>query len=594
MTDGIVSAALQGDGKIVAAGYSGNNPDFALARYNADGSLDTTFDSDGTVQTPVGTSSDRATSVMVQPDGKIVAAGWSTVPNTGDFSMVRYNTDGSLDTTFDGDGIVRTDVGDASVPGRAAVVQTDGKIVTFTGIGLASSGLTRYNPDGTLDTSFGNRGKVLSTLSAGVIGTNPAALILQPDQKIVLVAISGIEFTQRIGIARYNPDGTLDTSFDGDGIVTTNLPGSTFSYPFGAAMGPDGKIVVTSEGVAFSTGARQHAIVLYNTDGSLDTSFDGDGVLISTTTTWLEAAIQADGKILTSIFGSAFLLARYNVNGSIDTRFDGDGMVTTPMLPGGASIRSIVPMTDGRILVGGHTSFGLNDFGLVRYQADGSLDLSFNGTGKVITPVSGDDFLTRTAIQSDGKIIAAGYALTGTIGDLALVRYNPDGSLDGTYGLGGKAVIDLGANDRVGGLALDASDNAIITGSGYRFFIARITSDFAPLVDLGGRVTSTNGQGIGNAQVVLRGQNNNRQNALTNAFGYYIFQGVSSNETYTVSVSAKRYRIQPPTRTITLMNSVADLDFVGTSGSESKGVVVGGEKVTGPGQRVVVRDQRNP
>ena len=585
VTDGIVAVALQSDGKIVAAGYSGNtqsnNPDFALARYNTDGSLDTSFDGDGTVTTEIGTSGEQTTSVMVQPDGKIVAAGWSRLP-TDDFAMVRYNTNGSLDTSFDGDGKVKTDVGHSGVSGTDVIVQADGKIVTLAALSIFATGIARYNADGTIDASFGSGGRIAITFNGD--GVAPVELLLQPDQKIVVVVRSGTQEAMRLGVMRYNADGTPDTSFDGDGTIRLTFPGDTQSYASGGALAPDGKILVTGGTRNFQTGAVRNVIVRFNTDGSPDTSFDGDGFLFSTTTQWSQIGVQTDGKIVASLAGSPFMLARYNVNGSIDKSFDGDGMVLTPILVAGASIREIFPMPDGRLLVSGSTTQdGANyDFALVRYLNDGSLDQSFNGFGKVVTPIlAGDDRLAGARIQSDGKIVAAGYALTGSVGDLALVRYNTDGSLDSIYGSGGKRVIDLGVNDRIGGLALDASDKAVITGSGYRYFIARITSDFAPLVDVGGRVTSTNGQGIGNAQVVLRDQNNNRLNALTNAFGYYIFQGISSNETYTVSVSAKRYRIQPPMRTITLMNSVSDVDFIGTSGTESLGAEKPATKTSG-------------
>jgi hypothetical protein len=165
---------------------------------------------------------------------------------------------------------------------------------------------------------------------------------------------------------------------------------------------------------------------------------------------------------------------------------------------------------------------------------------------------------------------------------MALVRYNIDGSLDSDYGSGGKAVFDLGASESISTIALEATGKVIAIGSGdgsRGLFVARITSDFAPLVDVGGRVTSINGQGIGNASVVLTDADNVSQTARTNAFGYYSLSGVPSNEIYTVRVSSKRYRFQPSSQTITLTGSVANVDFVGNPGSESKSWAVGGEKV---------------
>ena len=125
------SVAIQSDGKIVAAGYSdnGSNYDFALVRYNTDGSLDTSFDSDGKVTTAIGSGNDSAFSVAIQSDGKIVAAGYSTTVVTDDFALVRYNTDGSLDTSFDSDGKVTTAIGSGDDDAFSVAIQSDGKIV---------------------------------------------------------------------------------------------------------------------------------------------------------------------------------------------------------------------------------------------------------------------------------------------------------------------------------------------------------------------------------------------------------------------------------------------------------------------------------
>ena len=296
--------------------------------------------------------------------------------------------------------------------------------------------------------------------------------------------------------------------------------------------------------------------------------------------------VQADGKpVMSGIGSNTFAVARYNQNGTIDTSFDGDGIAVTPMSPGGASAAySLSLLADGRIVAGGETSDGTNlDFAVARYISNGSLDASFDGDGKAITQVlAGDDRLGRIAVQSDGKIVAAGYVQNGPNLDMALVRYNTDGSLDGSYGLLGKAITDLGIYDYADGLALDAADRALVVtpGAGGGFTTARFTSDFAPLVDVGGRVTSTNGQGISGAAVIMTNANDVSQTARTNAFGYYSFSGVSSNEIYTVRVSSKRFRFQPSSQTVTVTGSLSNVDFIGNPGSESKNTVTVEEKIT--------------
>jgi uncharacterized delta-60 repeat protein len=488
--------------------------------------------------------------------------------------IVFPNGPGNLDLTFAGTGYRQ----DLSGTGMGVAVQSDGKIVTVANISGGFS-LIRYNTEGSLDASFGNGGSVLSANGLG-----SQALILQPDGKILVAGTSNSP--TKIALVRYNSDGSIDTSFGGGVMVTTQiLPGPCGATS--AAIQPDGKIVVA--GIAFDKFTPYFALVRYNPNGSIDTSFDGDGkVTIRTLSAFgSSVAVQPDGKIVAAGGSNSsggptdiFALTRYNPNGSIDTTFDGDGVVTTPMLEGGSHVYSIVLLPDGRIVAGGWTGGTLPDrifdFAVARYNADGSLDLTFDGDGKATTPVlSEDDYLYQILVQPDGKIVAAGYAQNGTNADMALVRYNTDGSLDSDYGSGGKAVIDLGASETIYGAALDDMGKAIIVGGGgaNRVLIARITAEFAPLVEVGGRVTSTNGQGIGNATVVLTGENNVSQTARTNAFGFYSFPGVSSNEVYTVRVSSKRYRFQPSSQTIILTATVANVDFVGNPGSESKNAV---------------------
>ena len=241
------AVAIQSNGKIVAAGEAhtvGSN--FGLVRYNADGSLDTSFGVDGTVVTPVNYFSSKAFALAIQPDGRIVAAGVGTrsIAGTRDFALARYNTDGSLDTSFDGDGKVVTP-GSGNEEIRSLVIQSDGKI-----IGAGSSGcetcpngpgfsLARYNWDGSLDTSFGVDGLVFTTFSLPIHYDDAYGVALQRDGKIVATGHA----TLGIGLVRYNTDGSLDTSFDGDGTVVTPYS-SGYAGAQGVAIQADGKIVV--------------------------------------------------------------------------------------------------------------------------------------------------------------------------------------------------------------------------------------------------------------------------------------------------------------------------------------------------------------
>jgi uncharacterized delta-60 repeat protein len=348
----------------------------ASSAYGA-GELDPTFDGDGRVMTDFG-SYEAASGIAVQADGKIVAAGSSE----GDFALARYSADGSLDPSFDGDGRVKTDFGG----------------------GEAADGVA-----------------------------------IQADGKIVAAGSNGGDFV----LARYNPDGSLDPSFDGDGRVTTDFGAGDGGAEI--AIQADGKIVAA--GSSFAGGdASDFALARYNADGGLDPTFDGDGKVVTDFGSYDSAdgvAIQADGRIVAVGGGfdypdSNFEVARYNVDGSLDSSFDGDGRALTDF--GGSDVASSVAIqADGRIVAAGWTIGPPNffyDTTLARYNPDGSLDPSFDGDGRVISNNGADDVANAVAIQTDRRIVAAGFSgdnEEATV-DWVLARFDPDGRLDPTFG----------------------------------------------------------------------------------------------------------------------------------------------------------------
>ncbi|MDQ3179974.1 MAG: delta-60 repeat domain-containing protein, partial [Acidobacteriota bacterium] len=245
------SIAIQPDGKLVIAGYGvGKNAgvtgtDFAIARYNSDGSLDKSFNGDGKVLTNfTGSSSDSASSVLIQPDNKFVVTGTSYLSGN-DIAIARYNSNGSLDSAFGKDGRVITDFGRIDVASSSAL-QTDGKIVVAgytNGISnYYNAALIRYNTNGSLDNTFGKNGRVVTNF--GGFNETASAVVLQSSGKIVIGGLSQPNDSD-FALARYSSDGLLDNSFGKNGIVTTN-----FEKPFNSsesikdiAIQPDGKIV---------------------------------------------------------------------------------------------------------------------------------------------------------------------------------------------------------------------------------------------------------------------------------------------------------------------------------------------------------------
>ena len=389
--------AIQADGKIVAAGVAICPPCatpftphlFAVARYNRDGSLDPTFDGDGKVTTDFDAREDEAFAVAIQGDGKIIAAGSAFGPEAQDFALARYNPDGSLDVTFGGDGMVTSDFAGGNDRARAVAIQADGKIVVagvaFSAACLPCDGpasdnfaLARYNPDGSLDPTFGFVGRQVTDFDVG--GPDEArGVAIQADGKIVAAGVAICDpcvlpvtpLPHDFALARYTADGSLDPSFDGDGKVKTD---------FG---GPDeaNAVAIQREGEIVAAGSATHS----------------------------------SGALL-------FALARYKGDGALDMTFDGDGRVTT-MVASDDEARGVAIQRDGKIVAVGlacNLCIAGPDFGLARYNTNGSLDTVFGGgDGQVTTDFGGFDHANAVALQSDGKIVAAGFS----VGDFALARY---------------------------------------------------------------------------------------------------------------------------------------------------------------------------
>jgi uncharacterized delta-60 repeat protein len=443
--DRAYSVAIQTDGKILAAGRSftgnGEQYNFALTRYNSNGSLDTTFDGDGKVTTDFGGGDDHAYSISIQSDGKIVVAGESyNGSKRFDFALTRYNSNGSLDTTFDGDGKVTTDFDGGDDGAYSVAIQSDGKIVVagkrYKVVGGDDFALTRYNSNGSLDTTFDADGKV--TTAVGSSNDYARSIAIQSDGKIVVAGNSLNGSRSDFALTRYNSNGSLDTTFDGDGKVTTDFGGGD-DHAYSVAIQSDGKIVVAGFSGIGTSDFKDFALTRYNSNGSLDTTFDGDGKVTTDFGRNLEdhaysVTIQRDGKIVVAGMsehvrgGYDFALARYNANGSLDTSFDGDGTVTTTIgihnFGQNYGAFSVAIQSDGKIVVAGDGPF---DFALTRYNAsDAPTDITLSltsiaenapanttvGTLSTIDSDAGDAF-NYTLVLGTGSIDNASFNISG-------------------------------------------------------------------------------------------------------------------------------------------------------------------------------------
>jgi uncharacterized delta-60 repeat protein len=393
--------------------------------------------------------------------GRLVAVALALVGCFGLLATSAAAAPGDLDPSFSEDGkvVAYYDYYRLRELGLSDLgLQADGSIVAAGDVGLV-----RFNPDGTPDDSFFTESDDSRSL---------AAVALQPDGKIVVAGYdwdywTGGDFT----VARYQPDGGLDDTFSGNGIATMDFGGGDDGAK-ALAVQPDGKIVVAGYSVELDgddVPARDLAVARYNPNGTLDTGFSGDGKRTTdfADDTAYDVAVQADGKIVVS--GSAsgdFALVRYEQDGSLDDAFSGDGRVKVGFTDSrAAGARAIAVQPDGKIVAAGGTS---GDFALVRAEPDGSLDGTFGGDGVVTTSFGEDGGYSRGAAASDvvlesGRLLAAGRAN----GDFALARYGLDGDLDAGFSGDGMLTTDMRYSDAASSIAVQPDGGIVVGGSAY-------------------------------------------------------------------------------------------------------------------------------
>lgn len=428
-SDMLGDAALQSDGKIVLAGRGYNDSTSFIARTDSSGSLDTSFNNFGFV-TVSGIGFD---SLLLQPDGKIVTVGQSTI--------YRFNTDGTIDSSFNSIGRVSIGINSAAFYGKSILLQDDGKIVVVGTVNTGSNNdfvVIRLNTDGTFDTTFDFDGK--ATIAIGTGNDEAFSAKIQSDGKIVVVGQTNNGTNYDFATIRLNSNGSIDTSFATNGIAI--LAFTLQDYGRSVDIQTDGKILVA--GVANG----KLAVVRYFSNGTFDTTFDTDGILLtstsfsnSTTITSLTLNkpkikyIATTGKILISgQSGGNFCLLQLNSNGSFDTAFGGNstGINTQNINTVDASCFLLI-RPDGKILTGG-SSYPTNPDSTVS-----QLLFSSNGVIEAFSTLNlyqGKDQINKTIEQSSGKTVSL-------INNNILVRYNTNGSIDTSFGVGG--TVDLSA-----------------------------------------------------------------------------------------------------------------------------------------------------
>jgi uncharacterized delta-60 repeat protein len=587
----------QVDGKILVAGYAtnGSHTEFGITRFLSNGSLDLTFGQQGKVLTAIRSSLDAAHrgddfvySIRLYGNDRFVVAGTGRALGFGtnnDFVLARYYLDGSLDTSFDGDGRVSTDFFGRIEEGFGMTVQADGNIILVGPVETPAAdfdfGIARYNPDGSPDATFGG-GDGLVSISIGIFD-QARGVTLQEDGKILVSGAAVLlPSTEVTAIVRLNSNGSPDLSFDGDGILTRNVFAED-GFEAGNVVLMQPNLMGQTKFVIAGTGPGGQLFVLrYNLNGTPDNTFDGDG-LAFVPGTWADTSI---GLAFSTSAGSATAIyvgghqnvnpdfaptvAKLTLGGALDLSYNGDGLAlayikgsgggglllyagTKVILCGSISVdgqtdtaisrldssgdpdptfgvnavssvdlgntpavaMAVAHQVDGKIVVAGRVQRGSRShFAVARLENSGKLDPTFDGDGRVVTTI-GDvsDWANAVALQADGKIVAAGTAqLNGppVLWHFAAARYRNDGSLDPDFSGDGKMTVSVyGISD---GRAVGIQDDQKIIMAGSTQFgldanyaLIRMLPDGTPdgLFDGDGRVSTQFGSFADTARAIV-------------------------------------------------------------------------------------------
>lgn len=518
------AAVVQSDGKLVIAGGGSSlfiGTRFALARFNTNNLMDISFGVNGRVLTPVGLETNAsAYAVAAQPDGKLVVAGYgfdTTNRTSPKLALVRYLTNGMLDASFGiGGKVYQYPPGANSSYIDALALQSDGKIVVGGGFSLLNTNntgtngciLVRFQTNGAVDTSFGNGGSATVVVPGGsgaVFGllalTNGDLVAVGSDY-----ATSGIE---NFVTMRFTTNGVLDSSFGSNGIVLTYVSYPPFLYSVTAIAhqvvlqpGNPQKLVVAGE-ANLNNNAEGFAVVRYNMNGSLDTTFGNGGIVTNIfppvsapTTSYGEGVVVQTGPPTTITVGGYnysggenyyFCLARLTTNGTYDTTFGTNGFVTLAFTNGSIGLFEAEAFAEttqaGKVLLAGlmtnPSEQFIDDLSAVRFNANGTVDTIYGTQGSAAP--GGSDLPAQAralALQPDGKVLVAGGAtsiLPAVLGlnpyiaytnNFSMVRYNADGSQDASFGSNGQVFITLtsGTNAQGNAVQIQPDGKAVVAG----------------------------------------------------------------------------------------------------------------------------------
>jgi uncharacterized delta-60 repeat protein len=457
-------AAIQPDGKIVIAGGAQNSPDFLVARFNPDGSLDANFGHNGVVVTDAGTDGDFASTVAIAADGKIYVGGSTNNNVVSHFALIRYTSSGLPDATFGQNGIVITNIADQSSYILAVATTPDGKVIALGQVAGTDGGdyaMVKYNSNGTPDLLFNRTGQLVINFGGY---DSPASIAVSSDGKIYAGGFDAQTGFQHFRISRFNANGSLDLTYN-NGTGTNSIGfGDSNDRLTNILLLNDGKILAAGQtGLNMATG-DDIELVRLNIDGTLDLNFGTNGLVTSDINASIDQnnmlATDVNGNILAGGYnigtGVDYTLFRYNNNGIPDAAF-GTGGGLIDFVPGSTfSYGPLFKQPDGKFIVSGGLNTGNTSSFLARFNSNGSPDNSFGQNGELAIP-SGITFF-----QPDGKGISLAIAYSANGGDFSVSRYYTDGTPDPGFGNAGTAISDFGGNEFANSNGTIQNDGKII------------------------------------------------------------------------------------------------------------------------------------
>ncbi len=495
------AVVVDAEGRVVLAGYitTAEGEQFGLVRLLPDGTYDPSFGNKGWVTTDFNGGQDQANALAIQPDGRIVAAGFTRKNKDADFALARYLPDGSLDATFGTGGLTTSKIDTLADIIRDIVIQTNGRIVVC-GTSVDPLGFNypayfataRYTTEGKLDVVFGGTGVSRYDVGGDEESDIARAVALTPTGQIVVAGYSSVSLASKISVVRYRPNGLIDTNFGNLGVAQTAIFANSGNFCTDILALADNSLLLT--GMAENVDFKDAFLFKMLENGSPDPSFGQNGKVVRSLSPKDDNAYgitqRPDGRILVvgdtrkdGDFYTDAAVLQFNANGSNDATFGSGGAVVEDLGTSEDLGSAVLVRPDGRIWVGGRAFndyyFPNSDWILLRFQANGHTDSTFGERGGKIFDFSNDyDGIAEAILQPSGKIVAGGQVGSKP----TLMRFDEKGNIDNTFGTNGQVVLPLLGQSSLYSLHQQADGQILAAGvrpdiAGHRGFLFRFSID---------------------------------------------------------------------------------------------------------------------